>query len=110
MFKFVTKKRMVTKIFSPLNGLVLDITDVKDQVFANKMMGDGIAIIPENSEVYAPIDGRILAFDNMYHAVGISSGDGIELIVHFGLDTVKYKDKGLKLLVENGQMIKKVKK
>lgn len=76
-------------VVAPISGTVMNIEDVKDDVFAKKMMGDGIAIIYEGGDVYAPYDGVITAVVPSQHAVGITGDNGIEMIIHIGLETVE---------------------
>ncbi|MBA4699607.1 MAG: PTS glucose transporter subunit IIA [Ruminococcus sp.] len=93
------------EISSPLNGKLIPITSVNDETFAQKILGDGVAIIPESGLLYAPISGQISIFDTK-HAVGISGDNGIELLLHIGIDTVKLNGKYFKALVENGSHVK----
>lgn len=87
-------------IYSPIKGEVVNITDVPDKVFSGKMMGDGIAIIPETGEVVAPFDGKVKMIFPTKHAIGLESNDGVELLIHFGLETVKLEGKGFEILAE----------
>lgn len=69
------------------------IENVHDSVFADKLLGDGIAINPSNGEIISPIDGQVVIQDSL-HAIGIQSEDGIEILIHVGLDTVELKGEG----------------
>lgn len=69
------------------------IENVPDSVFADKLLGDGIAINPSNGEIISPIDGQVVIQDSL-HAIGIQSEDGIEILIHVGLDTVELKGEG----------------
>ncbi len=82
------KKALVEAInvAAPVEGEVIDLSEVPDEVFASLALGDGVAILPKNGEVHAPISGTITAA--MGHAVGITGDNGVEVLVHFGLDTV----------------------
>ncbi|MCP6558891.1 PTS glucose transporter subunit IIA, partial [Klebsiella pneumoniae] len=79
---------------------LVDITEVPDKVFSEKMMGDGIAIKPDNGDVYAPFDGTVKMVFPTKHAIGIESEDGVELLIHFGLETVKLEGQGFDILVK----------
>ena len=92
-------------IYSPINGMFLGIERVNDDVFSKKMMGDGIAILPEDGNVYAPFDGFCSATLDSNHAIGITSTNGTELIIHIGLETVKLKGVGFKRYVQIGDKI-----
>ncbi|EIW16267.1 MULTISPECIES: glucose-specific PTS transporter subunit IIBC [Pelosinus] len=91
---------------SPLDGKVLAITQVPDQVFSQKIVGDGFAIEPSNGEVISPVDGTITSVLESKHAVGITADSGLELIVHFGIDTVHLKGEGFTLFVNQGDRVK----
>ena len=86
------KKDNYLKAFT--SGKIIPITEVPDEVFAQKMMGDGIAIYPDNNIIVAPCDGKITAImENTEHAVGITLANGVELLIHVGLDTVNLTEK-----------------
>ena len=70
------------------------IENVPDSVFADKLLGDGIAINPSNGEIISPIDGQVVMIQDSLHAIGIQSEDGIEILIHVGLDTVELKGEG----------------
>ncbi|SHJ68856.1 glucose-specific PTS transporter subunit IIBC [Tepidibacter formicigenes] len=91
---------------SPLNGKILDIEDVPDQVFSQKIMGDGFAIEPTNGEVVSPVDGVITTFFPTKHAIGFTADNGQEILVHFGIDTVNLQGKGFEALAKEGDKVK----
>jgi len=94
-------------IKSPISGKVLDITKTPDDVFAQKMLGDGISIDPTEGVVYSPVDGEITQiFLPSKHAVGITSKEGIEILIHIGLDTVKMNGEGFEALIKQGDQVK----
>ena len=93
-------------VYSPLSGDIIPLDDVPDQVFSEKMMGDGIAIKPEIGEVRAPFNGKIQMIFPTKHAIGLISDSGLELLIHVGLDTVKLNGEGFTLRVEEGQEVK----
>ena len=87
-----------------MKGKVVDITEVPDPVFAQKMMGDGFAIIPEEGTLVSPVAGEIIQVFPTKHAFGIKSGD-IELLIHVGLETVAMKGEGFDVKVSAGDKI-----
>lgn len=96
-----------TEISSPMTGTVVAMEDVKDNVFASKMMGDGIAVLPSQGRVYAPFDGEINITFPTGHAVGVHGKKGCDVLIHVGIDTVKLEGKGFKYHIENGDQVKK---
>ncbi|WRM71898.1 glucose-specific PTS transporter subunit IIBC [Staphylococcus aureus] len=93
-------------VHAPLTGEVTPLSEVPDQVFSEKMMGDGIAIKPSQGEVRAPFNGKIQMIFPTKHAIGLISDSGLELLIHIGLDTVKLNGEGFTLHVEEGQEVK----
>lgn len=94
-------------LYMPLKGKIVPITDVPDSVFSEKMMGDGCAIIPEDGKVYAPDNCVVKMVAPTKHAVGLVTDDGIEILIHFGLDTVNYQGEGFTWYVKEGQTVEK---
>ncbi len=94
------------EIIAPLSGEIINIEDVPDVVFAEKIVGDGIAIKPAGNMMVAPVNGTIGKIFETNHAFSIESEDGIELFVHFGIDTVELKGEGFKRIAEEGQVVK----
>ncbi|MCP1226104.1 PTS glucose transporter subunit IIA [Sebaldella sp. S0638] len=102
------KKDFDGKIFAPLNGKIVPVEEVPDAVFAEKMVGDGIAIEPSGGDlILAPIDGKVEKIFDTNHAFSIVTDSGIELFVHFGIDTVQLEGKGFERLVEEGKTVKR---
>ena len=94
-------------IVAPLKGEIKPITEVPDQVFAGKMMGDGFAIVPSEGTVVSPVDGKIVNLFPTKHAIGILSDGGREILIHVGIDTVNLKGQGFETLVsENDRIVK----
>ncbi|MCR2823651.1 N-acetylglucosamine-specific PTS transporter subunit IIBC [Lederbergia panacisoli] len=91
----------------PITGEVIPLTDVPDQVFSQKMMGDGFAIIPEKGAVASPVDGEILNVFPTKHAIGIRSKQGYEILIHVGIDTVNLKGEGFTSHVKEGDNVSK---
>ncbi|MGX5791429.1 glucose-specific PTS transporter subunit IIBC [Staphylococcus equorum] len=95
------------EIYSPGKGQIIPLSEVPDQVFAQKMMGDGVGFIPEDGEIVAPFDGTVKTIFPTKHAIGIESDEGIELLIHIGIDTVKLDGSGFESMVSTGDTIKK---
>ncbi|CAC5633874.1 PTS system transporter subunit IIABC [Staphylococcus aureus] len=93
-------------VHAPLTGEVTPLSEVPDQVFSEKMMGDGIAIKPSQGEVRAPFNGKVQMIFPTKHAIGLVSDSGLELLIHIGLDTIKLNGEGFTLHVEEGQEVK----
>ncbi|WP_312039952.1 glucose-specific PTS transporter subunit IIBC [Macrococcoides bohemicum] len=96
-----------TTIFAPITGEVVELSTVPDQVFSQKMMGDGVAIKPEEGLVVAPFEGEVKMDFPTKHALGLESDDGIEVLIHFGLETVGLKGAGFEMLVKPGDHVTK---
>ena len=96
-----------TVLSACLNGTVVPLADVKDEAFASGALGDGIAIEPTDGELVAPADGEISSTFETHHAVGMTTADGAELLMHIGIDTVKLGGKHFIYLVNEGDKVKK---
>ena len=96
-----------TVLSACLNGTVVPLADVKDEAFASGALGDGIAIEPTDGELVAPADGEISSTFDTHHAVGMTTADGAELLMHIGIDTVKLGGKHFTYLVNEGDKVKK---
>ncbi|MGL5435979.1 MAG: beta-glucoside-specific PTS transporter subunit IIABC [Lachnospiraceae bacterium] len=94
-----------SKVFSPLKGQMITLSEVKDEAFSSGMMGKGVAIIPEEGRVTAPISGRIEALFPTRHAIGIVGSNGIQVMVHVGMDTVKLDGQHFEALVGVGDEV-----
>lgn len=105
MFGFLKKKTL--DIISPVNGEIIEIEKVADQVFSQKMLGDGFAVNPKDGKIKAPADGKIIQIFPTNHAFGIAMENGIEILVHIGIDTVELKGEGFTKKVESGSLVKK---
>lgn len=93
-------------IYAPLSGEIVNIEDVPDVVFSEKIVGDGIAIRPNGDTIVSPVNGTIGKIFETNHAFSIESDEGVELFVHFGIDTVELKGEGFTRLVNEGQKVK----
>ena len=94
------------QILAIQNGKVVPIEEVPDPVFSQKMLGDGVAIIPEEGKIYSPVNGTIVSLIPSKHAYGIQADEGAEVLIHIGLDTVALNGEGFKCCVEDGQKVK----
>ncbi|WP_160689646.1 beta-glucoside-specific PTS transporter subunit IIABC [Clostridium sp. C2-6-12] len=95
------------EVSAPLKGKVIPLKDVKDPAFSGEAMGKGCAIIPEKGEIIAPFDGEIAALFPTNHAIGIKRNDGLELLIHVGLNTVELNGKYFSAKVSVGSIVKK---
>ncbi|MDF7670966.1 PTS glucose transporter subunit IIA [Orbaceae bacterium ESL0721] len=93
-------------VIAPISGEIVKIEDVPDVVFAEKIVGDGVAIKPTGNKIVAPLNGTIGKIFETNHAFAIESEDGIELFVHFGIDTVELKGEGFKRVIAEGEQVK----
>ncbi|WP_373134827.1 N-acetylglucosamine-specific PTS transporter subunit IIBC [Enterococcus durans] len=92
-------------VYAPSKGELIPISEVADPVFSEKMMGDGFAVLPEANEVFAPISGTILNVFPTKHAIGIQTDNGLEVLLHMGINTVDLKGEPFTLYIEEGQRI-----
>ncbi|TLS34838.1 PTS sugar transporter subunit IIA [Geobacillus thermoleovorans] len=94
-------------ITAPLDGTIMRLEDVPDPVFAQNMMGDGIAIDSADGDVVAPVDGEIIQLFPTKHAIGLRSEAGVELLIHVGIDTVSMNGEGFTAYVRAGDRVKR---
>ena len=93
-------------IVNPIKGTIIPITEVKDVVFSSEMLGKGFAVEPSEGKTYAPLDGKITAVFDTKHAIGIEGTNGVEVLIHMGLDTVKLVGEGFDVKVKVGDEVK----
>ena len=105
MFGF--KKKADCSIYAPADGKVIALEDVPDQVFASKVLGEGIAVEVEGSEICAPCDGRIIMLADTKHAFGLEAVNCAEILIHIGLDTVEFNGMGFTALKAVNDRVKK---
>ena len=101
------KEKSPSVVYAPLTGKAVPLDQVPDPVFSGKVLGDGIAIIPEDGRIVSPVDGQIESVAETGHAYGFSTEDGLELLVHVGLETVSLKGECFKVHVKEGDQVKK---
>ena len=107
LFGSKENKTVEVEIYAPLSGEIVNIEDVPDVVFSEKIVGDGIAIRPTGNKTVAPVDGVIGKIFETNHAFSMESKEGVELFVHFGIDTVELKGEGFTRIAQEGQSVKR---
>jgi len=93
-------------VYSPVKGVVIPLKEVEDPVFSEGIMGNGVGIQPVADQVYAPVEGVVAAVFPTGHALGIQTDDGMEVLIHIGINTVELEGKGFKAFVKEGDRIK----
>ena len=101
------KKTATLDLVAPVSGKVISIDGVPDEAFAEKIVGDGIAIIPTGNELVAPCDGNIGKIFKTNHAFSLETKEGVEIFVHFGINTLNLNGKGFTRVSEEGMSVKK---
>ncbi|WP_407857760.1 PTS transporter subunit IIBC [Enterococcus hailinensis] len=99
-------KGLNQEFVAPANGQLIPIDQVQDEVFSQKMMGEGFAVVPENGEIASPITGTVVSVFPTKHAIGLKTTDGIEVLLHMGLDTVDLEGAPFEIKVHEGEKIK----
>ena len=103
MLDFLKKKKKV--LLAPVDGHIMKLLDVEDQVFSSGMMGEGIAIEPIGDLFVSPVDCEISLIAVTKHAIGLKLSNGLEILIHIGLDTVKMNGEGFDILVNEGDNV-----
>ncbi len=107
MFKFFKSKKSPLLLYVPVKGRLMDISEVPDKVFSGCMLGNGIGIEPAEGLVSAPCDGEIVLVPQTLHAVALRSDEGVEILIHVGLDTVELGGQGFAAHVQPGDKVKR---
>lgn len=107
MFDFLKKKDKSIVIGAPVKGKAVALSEVSDPTFGEEILGKGAAVIPANGNVYAPADGEITLLFDTLHAVSITTEQGVEILVHIGLDTVALKGEHFTAHTATGKKVKK---
>ena len=97
---------MREQVYSPLKGKLINIEDVSDEMFSQRMLGDGVAIIPSDKNVYSPVDGVVTMVYDTQHAIGLKTNDGKDILIHIGIETVNLKGRPFKTKVKDGDPVK----
>jgi glucose-specific phosphotransferase system IIA component len=104
MFNIFNKQNSLT-IYAPMSGKIIDLTELEDPVFSEKMVGDGVAIEPNENIVLSPVKGKIIQVFPTKHAIGIETDNGLEILIHLGIDTVELKGEGFNAFVKVGDRV-----
>lgn len=107
LFGSKENKSVEVEIYAPISGEIVNIEDVPDVVFSEKIVGDGVAVRPIGNKIVAPVDGVIGKIFETNHAFSMESKEGVELFVHFGIDTVDLKGEGFTRIAQEGQSVKR---
>jgi glucose-specific phosphotransferase system IIA component len=108
LFDFLKKDgNKEAELFNPVEGEVIPLEEVSDPVFSQKMMGDGFGVEPANGEIYSPIEGKVVSIFPTSHALGLELANGIEVLVHIGVDTVELEGGPFEIHVSEGENITK---
>lgn len=105
--KFRAKKKENFEICSPVKGDVIDVTKTNDPLFKSEGLGKGVGIIAEENTLVSPVNGEIKTFFPTKHAIGITSDDGVDILIHVGIDTVELNGKHFNALKKQGDKVKK---
>lgn len=101
------KKQISEQVIkSPMNGTIIPLSEVPDAVFSSEMLGKGFGVEPSEGKAYAPVDGEVTTVFDTKHAIGLMSKNGVELLIHMGMDTVKLNGKGFDVKVKTGDQVK----
>ncbi|MCF6459854.1 PTS sugar transporter subunit IIA [Clostridium sp. Cult3] len=101
------KKNKIIELVSPMTGRIIPVEEVPDKVFSDKMIGDGIAIEPSDGKIVSPVDGTVTTIFPTNHAIGLVTKEGLEILIHIGLDTVELNGAGFNRLTEVDTRVKK---
>ena len=105
MFKLFQKKKKTMAIYAVATGKLVDLTEVPDEVFSKKFMGDGFAIVPSKGDVFSPIDAEVTSVFPTKHAIGLKTAEGLECLIHMGIDTVELKGEPFAVHVKEGDKV-----
>ena len=93
-------------VLAPVSGKIIALEQVPDPVFSGKTLGDGVAIIPENGKIYSPVNGTVTTVSSTLQAYGFTTTDGVDILVHIGLETVSLNGEGFKVYIKDGDTVK----
>ncbi|HLX52634.1 MAG TPA: PTS glucose transporter subunit IIA [Aquella sp.] len=100
------EEEQIIDLYPPIIGMMIDITQVPDQVFAEKLVGDGVAIDPLSSRIYAPVNGIIKSVHPSQHSIILAADTGFDILIHIGLETVSLNGDGFNIHVSDGDWVK----
>jgi sugar PTS system EIIA component len=103
VFSFLKKGKL--KVYAPINGSIIPLEEVPDPVFSQKMMGEGIAMVPSGGTIHSPVSGTVILVAATKHAIGIRADDGTEILIHVGLETVALNGEGFRVTINQGEKI-----
>lgn len=106
-FEDIPETEQTDAVCTPVKGKIIDLSEVKDQAFSTKMMGEGFGVIPSEGQVTSPFAGEVVSIFPTKHAIGLRRSDGLELLIHVGIDTVKLNGQYFKTLVKQGDIVRK---
>lgn len=101
--KLFNKRKL--QIYAPVTGEIISLDQVPDPVFSQKMMGEGVAIMPKGGSIHSPVDGTVILLSGTKHAIAIRSNDGTQILIHIGLETVSLKGQGFTVFVNEGERV-----
>lgn len=110
MFSFLKKKKTVTvndSLYAVASGELISIDQVNDPVFSQKMMGDGFAILPASGQIYSPVEGEVLSIFQTKHAIGFKMTNGLEILLHMGINTVELNGGPFEIKIKEGTKVTK---
>lgn len=105
MFGLFKKKNSAEKMYAVADGKAVKIEEVSDEVFSQKMMGDGYAVIPTNGKIFSPVNGEVVSIFPTKHAIGLKMANGLEILLHMGIDTVELNGAPFEIKVTEGQKV-----
>lgn len=105
LFKKLKKEPIKINLHSVAQGELIDITEVNDEVFSQKMIGNGFAVIPNDEAIYSPIEGTVTSIFPTKHAIGLKTKENIEILLHIGIDTVELKGEPFEIFVKEGDSV-----
>jgi sugar PTS system EIIA component len=102
---FKKKKKPLKEFYSVVDGKSIDLSEVQDEMFSKKTLGDGIAVIPSSDDIVSPCSGEVTMVAATKHAVAIENEDGVQVLIHIGLDSVKLNGEGFKIFCKEGDRV-----
>lgn len=106
LFRHQSPEQKANRIFAPVEGEVIDLIKVKDPVFSQHMLGQGFAVIPSDGIIYSPVSGQVTLVASTKHAIYLKMANGLDVLLHLGLDTADLKGRPFRVHVQDGQTIR----